>query len=215
MIKPPRSHLQLTLAGICAVAFALTLILAPVLLKKDVKPDSISRFMPAVSLRNLPQQQEPEETPPEEEQPSPPPPPETPLAMLEMETTPVMPVQPELLDINIATNLTNAVAIAIPKQKSLFSLGEVDEPPVPVFTPPPSYPHKAERKRLETKLIIQMIVAADGSVHKPKVASGDYKETFSKSALKAVARWRFKPAKFRGKPVAVLVSLPLEFSCSN
>ncbi|MEZ0574765.1 energy transducer TonB [Halodesulfovibrio aestuarii] len=215
MIRPPRCHLQFAFAGICAVAFAVMLILAPVLLKQEVKPDSISRFTSPVSLRDLPKKEEPEETPPEEEHPEPPPPPQIPTAAMEIQVTPVVPVQPELLNLDIATNLATAVAISIPKQNSLFSLGEVDEPPIPIFTPPPSYPHRAERKRLETKLTIQMIVAADGSVHKAEVQHGEFKNIFGKSALKAVSRWRFKPARLHGKPVAVLVSLPLEFLCTK
>ncbi len=215
MIRTPFSRLKWAFSGIIAVAIAAMLILAPSFLKQDIEPDTITRFQSHVSLRSIPPKAEEEEPPPPEEEQKPEPPMEEPVAVMELSAPPVSPIQPELLDIDIATNLSQAVPVRIPKQTGALSLRNVDEAPVPVYTPPPMYPEKARRRRVETKLTVKMVINADGTVAKANIVNGEHLEIFSSAALRAVKKWRFKPARLKGKAVAVIVSLPLEFTCTN
>ncbi|KAF1074888.1 energy transducer TonB [Halodesulfovibrio sp. MK-HDV] len=216
MMKVPYRSIQWVCSGALASALAVLLLLAPVFLKQDVDPSDVARFSQPVSLRKLTQTPpEPEEKMPEQEEPKPEPLTAEPLALSPIAAPPVSPIQPEILHVDIGANLAQAVAISIPRHSGVLSLGDVDEAPVPIFTPPPMYPSKARRRRLESKLIIKMIVTSQGNVQKATVESGEYLETFREPALRAVRKWRFKPAQLHGKPVAVLVTLPLEFTCKN
>lgn len=216
MIHPPFRSVQWVCSGIIATAIACLLLLAPDLLKQDIEPDSISRIMPAVSLRKLSPKPEPEEKiEPKEEELKPEPLTTEPIPLMSVETPPVPPIQPEILNLDIAANLANAIPVNIPKHSGVMSLGDVDVPPLPVFTPPPNYPHKARRRQLATRLVIQMVVDAKGNVSRIQIKSGEHQDVFREAALKAIRRWRFKPARLKGQTVAVLVTLPLEFSCTN
>ncbi|MCT4535895.1 energy transducer TonB [Halodesulfovibrio sp.] len=214
MIRPPFSRLQWILSCSIAAAFAVVLILAPSLFKQETEPDKITRFRTTVSLRQIPPKAEEEEPPPEEEK-KPEPPAEEPVAIMELSTPPVSPVQPDLLDVDIAANLSLAVPVNIPRQVGTLGIGDVDEAPIPIYTPPPLYPARAKRRRIETNLLVKMVIKADGTVAKPHIVTGEHQELFSSAALQAVKKWRFKPARLHGKAVAVLVSLPLEFTCTN
>lgn len=216
MMTAPYRLTQSFFSLVLASGLAILLLLAPVFLKQEVDPSNVTRFSQPVSLKKLTQNTPEEEEPkPEQEEPKPEPLTAEPLALSPVAAPPVSPFQPELLNVDLAINLAQAVAVAIPRQSGVLSLGAVDEAPVPIFTPPPMYPNRARRRRLEGKVIIKMIVTSQGAVQKPTVESGENLETFSESALKAVKKWRFKPAQLHGKPVAVLVTLPLEFSCTN
>lgn len=215
-MKAPYRSIQWLCSATFASALALLLLLAPAFLKQDIDPSGVMRFSQPVSLRKLTQATpEPEEKIPELEEPKPEPLTTEPLALSPIAAPPVSPIQPEILHLDIAANLAQAVAVSIPHHHGALSLGDVDEGPVPIFTPSPLYPSKARRRRLESRLIIKMIVTSQGVVQKATVESGEHLETFSESALRAVKKWRFKPAQLHGKPVAVLVTLPLEFTCEN
>jgi len=216
MMKAPYRSIQWIFSAALAFALALLLLLAPAFLKQDVDPSDVTRFSQPVSLRKLAQQTpEKEEKMPEQEEPKPEPLTAEPLALSPIAAPPVSPFQPEIVNLDIAMNLAQAVGVSIPRHSGVLSLGDVDEAPVPIFTPPPMYPSKARRRRLESKLTIKMIVTSQGVVQKPTVEHGDNLDIFSEPALKAVKKWRFKPAQLHGKPVAVMVTLPLEFTCRN
>ena len=216
MIQIPFKRTQRVIASILATAIAALLTLAPAFLKQDVEPSSITRFSSPVSLSKLPpKQDEQEPPPPEPERPEPEPIMEEPVALMEFQTPNVSPIQPELLDISISSNLSQAIPVSLPKGAGALSLGDVDEPPVPIYTPPPMYPEKARRRRLQAKLLLQMVIKKDGTVANVKVKSGEHGEVFSRVALRTVTKWKFQPARLKGKAVNVLVTLPLEFSWAN
>lgn len=216
MIHTPYRFVQWSFSGFVAAALACLLLLAPDLLKQDIELDSISRIMPAVSLRKLaPKPEVEEEVKPKEDKPKPDPVPDEPIPLMTMNTPPAPPIQPEILHLDIGANLAQAMPVSIPKHSGILSLGQVDEPPLPVFTPPPNYPSKARRRRLESHLMLKLVIDSKGDVRKVEIVSGEHLDVFRKPAIKTIQRWRFKPARLKGKPVAVLVTLPLEFTCTN
>jgi protein TonB len=79
-----------------------------------------------------------------------------------------------------------------------------EEPTKPVVLARPNdieYTQKARADGVEGRLVLQVIVAADGSVAEVKVARS-VEPALDAAAIAAVQTWRFRPATQCGKPVA-------------
>jgi protein TonB len=76
----------------------------------------------------------------------------------------------------------------------------------------PRYPESARRRGIEGTVLLQMRITAQGRVEAVKVVrSAGYPE-LDESAIEAVRRWRFEPARRNGAPVAEdAVLLPVVF----
>jgi protein TonB len=57
---------------------------------------------------------------------------------------------------------------------------------------------------------VHLIVDAEGKPHKVQI-SRSYNTDFDEEAVKAIQEYRFKPAMKDGKPVAVEVSIEVDF----
>lgn len=84
------------------------------------------------------------------------------------------------------------------------------EPAVPVRTAPPEYPMELRRERVSGRVIVTFTVNEKGDVVDPAVVKSTRTE-FERPALAAVKRWKFKPARENGVPVAKAVTVPMEF----
>ncbi|HET7461220.1 MAG TPA: TonB family protein [Longimicrobium sp.] len=63
---------------------------------------------------------------------------------------------------------------------------------------------------------VQLIIGVDGKVEPGSVrVQESTHEAFNDAAVRAVERFRFKPAIYHGQPVAVLVTLPIEWTLEN
>ena len=217
MITAPGQHWFNILAGFFAAALAILLLLSPALLQQKVPLESIKKLQTAVSLRNLqpPPPKEEEELHQEKEEPKPEPLKPIPLTMQQPAPPTPRPMLNEPLALELSSSLAQGVSVALPQAAGPLSLSAVDEPPVPMYTPSPTYPRKAKRQRLEAKLTIKMVVTAEGTVQQASIIAGEHLDIFSKPALASVAKWRFSPAKLKGKAVPVLVTLPMEFRWAN
>jgi TonB family protein len=73
-------------------------------------------------------------------------------------------------------------------------------------------PHYSEARgvRVEGSVLIELIVSSRGLPQSPRVVKGIDKDV-DQSAVDAVAQWRFDPAKKDDKPVAVKLTLEIEF----
>lgn len=84
------------------------------------------------------------------------------------------------------------------------------EPPVPVRTVAPDYPDELRREGVSGLVMVKCEIDASGNV-----ASADVEKSsnaaFEKNAVAAVKKWKFKPAKQDGAPVAIKVSIPIKF----
>jgi len=88
---------------------------------------------------------------------------------------------------------------------------EKNEPPVPVRTVAPDIPSSFSRSGNTTGLVtVRFLVDEKGAVQEATVEKSSHHE-LEESALKAVRKWRFKPAMKDGTPVAVHVSIPIKF----
>jgi hypothetical protein len=73
-----------------------------------------------------------------------------------------------------------------------------------IATPRPRFP-VLERMGTKAQVILSIIIGADGKTHFPviRAVEGDDGTSLRYAALDTLRRWRFEPARLRGKPVAV------------
>ncbi len=90
------------------------------------------------------------------------------------------------------------------------NLQTVDELPVPISTPLPSYPDIARASEIESSVKVRARVTKEGTVSDVIVLEGNF--LLHDAAIAAVKQWTFKPAMHQHKPVQVWVEIPLDFT---
>jgi TonB family protein len=73
----------------------------------------------------------------------------------------------------------------------------------------PVYPEAARRANLQGVVVLDAIIAADGTVVNLHPVSGP--DALVSAAMDAARWWRFRPYRFRGEPAAVETTLSVEF----
>jgi TonB family protein len=73
----------------------------------------------------------------------------------------------------------------------------------------PAYPEAARRSGTEGLVVLDAVIAPDGSVKQLRTLSGP--ELLARSATDAVQSWRFEPYLSSGRPVAVKTTIAVEF----
>lgn len=73
----------------------------------------------------------------------------------------------------------------------------------------PEYPKEAKDKKLEGKVVLDILVDQAGVVRQANIVEGN--PIFRAGALEAMKKFRFRPAKVEGKPVAVKIRYTLNF----
>jgi len=82
--------------------------------------------------------------------------------------------------------------------------------PVAIFTPEAEFSDEARRQKYQGVCVISVIVDAQGNPQSPRVVRR-LGMGLDDKALDAVSRYRFKPAKKDGKPVAVRMTVMVNF----
>lgn len=85
----------------------------------------------------------------------------------------------------------------------------VSEMPVVISEVRPTYPQEAKSKGLEGAVALDVLIDNLGNVRLVKVIEGD--KVFQAGAIEAMKRFKFKPAKVDGSPVAVRIRYTLNF----
>lgn len=75
----------------------------------------------------------------------------------------------------------------------------------------PRYPESARRRGIEGTVLLKMRITAQGRVEELQVERSAGHPDLDHSAMEAVQRWRFEPARRSGEPVAMWVLIPVEF----
>lgn len=88
---------------------------------------------------------------------------------------------------------------------------KADSLPTAEFCPEPVYPPPLLAARIEGQVVLQLSVAADGTVVEAIVERTSGYAAMDEAALAAVQKWKFRPARRFGLPVAVQVRKPLRF----
>ncbi|MGH9544663.1 MAG: TonB family protein [Terriglobales bacterium] len=73
----------------------------------------------------------------------------------------------------------------------------------------PVYPETTRRANLQTVVVLDAVIAADGTVVNIRPVSGD--DGLVPAAMDAARWWRFRPYRVRGQPAAVETTLSVEF----
>ncbi|HEY1581041.1 MAG TPA: energy transducer TonB [Terracidiphilus sp.] len=82
--------------------------------------------------------------------------------------------------------------------------------PIPIFTPEAEFSDEARRQKYQGVCVISLIVDAQGNPQSPRVVQ-PLGYGLDDKALEAVRLYRFKPAKKDGKPVAVRMTVMVNF----
>jgi TonB family protein len=82
--------------------------------------------------------------------------------------------------------------------------------PIPIFTPEAEFSDEARRQKYQGICMISVIIDAQGNPQSPHVVRA-LGMGLDEKALAAVMRYRFKPAKKDGKPVAVRMTVEVNF----
>jgi TonB family protein len=83
-------------------------------------------------------------------------------------------------------------------------------PPHAVFAPNPEYSEEARKAHYEGTCVLWAIVGTDGRVQNTKVARR-LGHCLDEKAIEAVKLWKFEPAMYEGKPVAVQINIEVTF----
>ncbi|MGH7605973.1 MAG: energy transducer TonB, partial [Gemmatimonadales bacterium] len=95
---------------------------------------------------------------------------------------------------------------------SVYGEAAVDEKPELLSLPEPEYPAMLRRAGVQGRVVVELVIDTRGRVEpgSPRVVSSP-NPRFSESALKAIQRATFRPARIHGRPVRVRVRAPIEF----
>lgn len=93
---------------------------------------------------------------------------------------------------------------------------EVIRPKVLGTPPPLQYTEAARRAGRRGSVVLNMVIDQSGALRNPWVPQGvEDSKGLEAAALDAVCHWRFQPATFGGRPVAVFYSLTVNFQISG
>ncbi len=84
--------------------------------------------------------------------------------------------------------------------------------PLPGFSPKPPYPLDALRHQEGGLVTLRVQVSAEGRPTRVDVLRRSGHRSLDRAAVSTVRGWRFAPAKRKGKPVAAVVIVPVEFT---
>jgi len=124
---------------------------------------------------------------------------------------------PELpLDDSVRLQQLQAVVASTSSQPPLKgspSAEEALEPENDINTPlemtPPVYPESAKQARLEGTVVLNIVVDKNGKVKRLDPISGD--QQLADAAMKAVSKWRYRPALVNGKRVQSFKQVEMKF----
>ena len=106
--------------------------------------------------------------------------------------------------------LSEPVAVGLLDGTSLiYVVSQAIKPPLSKYRLEPTYP-ESERKGKGGQVILRVVVDGKGKVRIPTVDSSP-SPAFANATIEAVKKWKFEPAKLNGEPVAVLITIDMEF----
>jgi protein TonB len=84
-----------------------------------------------------------------------------------------------------------------------------------LHNPEPRYPLAARRRGLEGLVLLAVAVDAAGQVTGIEVKRSSGHHALDRAARRAVARWRFRPARLGEQPVAADIEVPVRFRLTD
>lgn len=81
-----------------------------------------------------------------------------------------------------------------------------------LHNPPPDYPRMSKRLGEQGKVVLKVLIGADGAAQKVELVTSSGFERLDKSALDAAMRWRYVPGKRGGVAETMWYLLPMTFN---
>jgi len=106
-------------------------------------------------------------------------------------------------------------APAAPPSGPQFKFIPYDDPPRPITPIKPVYPDIAQEAGIEGQVLVQCFIDKSGRVKETIILKGLPNTGLNESAVAALRKTRFRPAKQRETPVGVWVTIPINFSLQN
>lgn len=110
--------------------------------------------------------------------------------------------------------LEPVIAPTPPIAPNVFDISRVEVSPAPLQRVAPHYPTDLRKAGIQGRVTILFTITAEGEVTDLLVTrANDIR--FADAAKRAVAQWRFRPARNDGQPVACRLQVPIEFALSD
>jgi len=95
----------------------------------------------------------------------------------------------------------------------VYKVGKDVSAPVPLNDVEPEFPKSAKslKKPFTALVFVSVIIDAQGMTQNPRIFRS-YKPDFDAQAIKTVKQYRFKPAMHAGQPVAVPITIEVNFT---
>ncbi|MEA2098889.1 MAG: energy transducer TonB, partial [Campylobacterota bacterium] len=97
-------------------------------------------------------------------------------------------------------------------EDTVMTEGTVDSKPKVTSRSPMEYPAQALKDGIKGFVIINLLIAKDGSVELAKIIESNPEGVFDNTAINGVRGWRFTPAKYKGNPVKVWAKQKISFN---
>ncbi|MGH9509718.1 MAG: energy transducer TonB [Terriglobales bacterium] len=94
--------------------------------------------------------------------------------------------------------------------RKVYVVTRAVKPPKRLNTPDPEYPDSARADKRGGGVAFRAIVSPQGTVHGLQLRKADDWD-LAVQAAKAVSRWTFEPATIEGRPVAVILTITVDF----
>ena len=101
-------------------------------------------------------------------------------------------------------------AASVPKAAATASTGSTSEP-IPIQKSAPEYPAAARKRRTEGWVELQFMVGVNGTPSQIEVVRAEPSGMFDRAAIRAVSRWKFKPAQRDGSSVEAMARTTISF----
>jgi len=98
---------------------------------------------------------------------------------------------------------------------SIASQGAESATPDYLNNPPPLYPREARLAEDEGVVTLLVSLNSEGAVANVQLSKSSHSRSLDAAAITAVEKWRFKPAKFAGVPIASQVVVPIRFRLNS
>ena len=97
-------------------------------------------------------------------------------------------------------------------EDTVMSEGSVDSKPKVTSRSAMLYPASAMKNGIKGYVIVNLLIAKDGSIELAKVLESNPQGVFDNTVLNGIMTWRFTPAKYKGKPVKVWAKQKISFN---
>lgn len=84
-----------------------------------------------------------------------------------------------------------------------------------LHNPPPAYPWQARRMGIEGRVVLQVEILPNGNAGRIEIRQSSGHELLDQAAIKAVAGWRFEPARIAGTSIVAWADVPISFRLTD